>query len=287
MQSEFYTVGRNGERGLQPLSMEKAIDERPDYVVFNGSVGALMGDNAIEAKTGEKIRMYLGNGGPNLISSFHVIGEIFDDVYGEGGTMISQKNVQTTLIPAGGSAMVTFRTEVPGNYVLVDHSITRAFNKGAVGILKVEGEPDLEVYSGKISNTVYHPEGGTIQSMPIGKTPEKVALSPAKVLEHGKEIYETSCQACHQAGGKGIPGVFPPLAKSDWLMADLNRSIRVVTNGLSGEIVVNGVKYNSVMPVLHLSDEDVAAVMSYVRQNFGNNAKDMVTVEQVVKAKSE
>lgn len=287
MQSEFYTVGRNGERGLQPLSMEKAIDERPDYVVFNGSVGALMGDNAIEAKTGEKIRMFLGNGGPNLISSFHVIGEIFDDVYGEGGTMISQKNVQTTLIPAGGSAMVTFRTEVPGNYVLVDHSITRAFNKGAVGILKVEGNPDLEIYSGKISDTVYHPEGGTIQSMPLGKAPEKVALSPAKVLEHGKEIYETSCQACHQAGGKGIPGVFPPLAKSDYLMADLNRAIRAVTNGLSGEIVVNGVKYNSVMPVLHLSDEDVAAVMSYVRQNFGNDAKDMVTVEQVVKAKSE
>jgi len=285
MQSEFYTIGRNGERGLQPLSMEKAIDERPDYVVFNGSVGAMTGDNAITAKVGDKIRMYVGNGGPNLVSSFHVIGEIFDDVYTEGGTMINQKNVQTTLVPAGGSAVVTFRVDVPGNYILVDHSITRAFNKGAVGILKVDGEPNTEIYSGKLADTVYHHEGGAIQSMPSDKAPAKVSLSPDKVLAHGKEIYETSCQACHQAGGKGIPGVFPPLANSDYLMADLNRAILAVVNGLSGEITVNGVKYNSAMPSLSLSDDDVAAVLSYIRQNFGNGAKDMVTVDQVIQAK--
>ena len=80
MQSEFYTAGRYGEEGYQPFSMEKALDERADYVVFNGAVGALVGDNAVKADVGETVRLYVGNGGPNLISSFHVIGEIFDKV---------------------------------------------------------------------------------------------------------------------------------------------------------------------------------------------------------------
>jgi len=80
--------------------------------------------------------------------------------------------------------------------------------------------------------------------------------------------------------------VFPPLAQSDWLMADLDRAIKAVSSGLSGEITVNGVKYNSVMPALHLSDDDVAAVLSYIRQSFGNGAKDMVSVDQVIKAKA-
>ena len=73
------------------------------------------------------------------MSSFHVIGEIFDTVYAEGGTAVVQKNVQTTIIPAGGSAIVEFRLEVPGTYILVDHALLRAFNKGALGMLKVEG----------------------------------------------------------------------------------------------------------------------------------------------------
>ena len=85
------------------------------------------------------MRLFVGNGGPNLVSSFHVIGEIFDKVQYEGGTRF-QENVQTTLIPAGGAAIVEFHIEVPGSYVLVDHSIFRAFNKGALAILKVDGD---------------------------------------------------------------------------------------------------------------------------------------------------
>jgi nitrite reductase (NO-forming) len=146
MQSEFYAKpGANG--GPHTLDMEKGIAEQPSYVVFNGSVGALTGDNALQAKVGETVRLYVGNGGPNLVSSFHVIGEVFDHVYGEGGTMVSQKNVQTTLVPAGGSAIVEFRTEKAGSLVLVDHSIFRAFNKGALGMLKVTGQDDPQVFS--------------------------------------------------------------------------------------------------------------------------------------------
>src|SRR5579885_1208108 len=122
MQGDFYTTGKYREKGLQPFDMDKAIDERPTYVVFNGAEGALTGDKALTAKTGETVRLFVGNGGPNLVSSFHVIGEIFDRVQYEGGTHV-QENVQTTLIPAGGAAIVEFHTEVPGSYVLVDHSI--------------------------------------------------------------------------------------------------------------------------------------------------------------------
>jgi len=136
MQGDFYTTGKYREKGHQPFDMEKGIEENPTYVLFNGSEGALTGDNALTAKTKQKVRMFVGNGGPNLVSSFHVIGEIFDKVQQEGGTHF-QENVQTTLIPAGGAVTVEFHTEVPGSYVLVDHSIFRAFNKGALAILKL------------------------------------------------------------------------------------------------------------------------------------------------------
>ena len=146
MQSEFYA--KPGMNGMpHTLDMERGTDERPTHVVFNGSVGALTGDNALQAKVGETVRLFVGNGGPNLVSSFHIIGEVFDNVYGEGGTVVNQKYVQTTLIPAGGSTIVEFRTEKPGNLVLVDHSIFRAFNKGAIGMLKVSGEENLAVFN--------------------------------------------------------------------------------------------------------------------------------------------
>lgn len=146
MQSEFYTKGKTDEKGLQDFDQDKGVDENPTYVVFNGKKNALMGDKMLEAKVGETVRLYVGNAGPNLASSFHVIGEIFDRVYIEGGSKINE-NVQTTLIPAGGAVIVEFKVEEPGEYVLVDHSIFRAFNKGAIGILKVTGEKNPQVFN--------------------------------------------------------------------------------------------------------------------------------------------
>ncbi len=157
MQSEFYTDGDFMEKGLRTFNQEKALQEIPDYVVFNGAVNALNGDNALQAAVGETVRLFLGNGGPNLTSSFHVIGEIFDRVYTEGGIEANQRNVQTTAIPAGGSAMVEFEVAVPGAYKLVDHAIFRAFNKGAVGTLNVVGPENKEVFSGRTSLEDYRP----------------------------------------------------------------------------------------------------------------------------------
>lgn len=145
IESEFFTKP-SAEKGVFELSMEKGLAEHPDHVVFNGKAGALMGGE-LTAKVGETVRLYVGNIGPNGISSFHIIGEIFDKVYVEGaigGTV--NKNVQTTLIPAAGTAIVEFKVDVPGAYLLVDHSIFRVA-KGAVGVLTVSGKDNHAIFN--------------------------------------------------------------------------------------------------------------------------------------------
>jgi len=144
MQGEFYTAGRHGEPGLQPFDPAKAEDERAPYIVFNGAVGSLVGDKALQAKVGETVRIFFGVGGPNFTSSFHVIGEIFDKVYPMGSaTSGVVKDVQTVTVPPGGATFVDFKVEVPGNYILVDHALSRV-EKGLAGILQVDG-PDNPV----------------------------------------------------------------------------------------------------------------------------------------------
>lgn len=147
VQSEFYTTGGFGEKGLQAFNLDDAREEEPHYVVFNGRVGALAGDGALKVKVGETVRLFIGNGGPNLSSAFHVIGEVFDRVYPEGAIgSLPQTNIQSTLIPPGGSVIVEFRVDVPGRYLLVDHAIFRAIDKGAVGILDVSGPEAPEIF---------------------------------------------------------------------------------------------------------------------------------------------
>ena len=149
MESEFYT-GDTDEKGVAAFDITKGLEEHPTYVVFNGREGGLMGPNVLKAKVGETVRMYFGNIGPNGISSFHIIGEIFDKVYQEGGLGgPAHTGVQTTLVPSAGATIVEFKVEVPGAYTLVDHSIFRVA-KGAIGQLVVDGPENPGVYrSGK------------------------------------------------------------------------------------------------------------------------------------------
>ncbi|MBI2890290.1 MAG: nitrite reductase, copper-containing [Nitrospirae bacterium] len=294
MQSEFYTKGRFGEKGMQPFDMQKGIDENPGYIVFNGSVGSLVGDRALQAKVGETIRLFIGNGGPNLLSSFHVIGEIFDSVYAEGGIRISQNQVQTTLIPAGGSAVVEFKVDVPGTFILVDHSIFRAFNKGTLGMLKVAGPEDKAIYSGKEVDEVYLGAQAPMADKARqeltelrAKLEEEKRTNPrireiAKevLMREGQQLFLTNCSVCHQPSGEGLMNVFPPLAKSDYLMEDKARSIHIVLNGLKGPVRVNGVDYAAEMPKLNLTDDEIAAILTYVRNSWGNKG-DMVMPEEV------
>lgn len=288
MQGDFYTVGKYREKGDQPFDMQKAIEENATYVLFNGSEGSLIGDKALKAKVGDKIRIFFGNGGPNLVSSFHVIGEIFDKVYTEGGTKI-QENVQTTLVPAGGSAIVEFKVEVPGTFILVDHSIFRTFNKGALGMLKVEGDEQKALYSGQEVDSVYigdkQAKGGAVQI-----AADKLAagtLTKDDQIAAGKVLFLGTCSPCHQLEGQGVPNTFPPLARSDYLQSDKSKGVNIVLNGLKGPIKVNGVDYNNVMPPQsHLADEDIANILTYVRNSWGNTG-DAVSREEVAKARVE
>lgn len=144
MQGDFYLKGDPTQNGMHEAAVEKMAKETPDFVVFNGSAGSLAKERALKANVGETVRIFFGNAGPNAVSSFHVIGEIFDKVHPEGATE-TLSNVQTTLVPAGGATMVEFKTEVPGTYILVDHSLGR-LQKGALGYLDVEGPPRPHVF---------------------------------------------------------------------------------------------------------------------------------------------
>ena len=144
MQGDFYLDGGREEQGHHEFALAEMLDERPDYVLFNGGVGALAGENALKANVGETVRIFFGVGGPNVTSSFHVIGEIFDRVQPEGASQV-QANVQTTLVPAGGATVVEFKLDVPGTYILVDHSLGRLV-KGATAMLEVGGPEDAEVF---------------------------------------------------------------------------------------------------------------------------------------------
>ncbi len=288
MQGDFYTTGKYRQKGLQPFDMEKAIDEHPTYVLFNGKEGALTGDNALTAKTNQTVRLFVGNGGPNLVSSFHVIGEIFDKVQPEGGT-VAQHNVQTTLIPAGGAAMVEFHTDVPGSYVLVDHSIFRAFNKGALGILKVDGPEDKSIYSGKEVDSVYLGDRSepNLTAVTTAATAHAAGtLTKAEQIAAGKQLFTGTCSVCHQANGEGLANVFPPLAKSDYLAADPKRAMTIVTHGLTGKITVNGHEYDSVMPPMaQLTDDEVANILTYVLNSW-DNPGGQISKEEVAKARA-
>src|SRR5690606_9388429 len=127
------------------------------------------------------------------------------------------ENVQTTLIPAGGAAIVEFKVETTGNYLLVDHSIFRAFNKGAIGTLAVGGVADSGVFSGRQFEGIYQPEGGAMQRMPESQAAAPpVARTVAEQMTMGERVYTQNCAPCHQPSGSGIKGAFPPLAGSDY-----------------------------------------------------------------------
>lgn len=295
-QSDFYTKGKTGEKGLQQFSQEKAVDEKPTYVVFNGAQGSLVGDNALKAKVGETVRMFIGNGGPNMISSFHVIGEIFDKVYTEGGVK-TQENVQTTLIPAGGSSIVEFKLEVPGTFILVDHSIFRTFHKGTLGMLKVEGDANPSIFNSvkevkseegdkkeevKKTETKVEVKKEEIKKVEILKT-ENPSANTKKVS--GKEVFMANCSACHGENGAGVEGTFPPLAKSDFLKRLSNKSdrselIKIPMTGKKGKIVVNGKPFDGEMPAFDsLSNKEIAEVLSYVSNTWGNKANKITEAE--------
>ncbi|MEW6566566.1 MAG: copper-containing nitrite reductase [Chloroflexota bacterium] len=149
MQGEVYTEQPFGTQGHLDFSMQKLLDESPEYFIFNGAAGALTKDaHALRANVGETVRIFFGVGGPNFTSSFHVIGEIFDRVYPFAAlTSPPLTDVQTVSVPPGGATMLEFRLDVPGRYILVDHALSR-LERGLAGYLYAEGEDHPEIFSG-------------------------------------------------------------------------------------------------------------------------------------------
>ena len=149
MQGEIYTDVPYGQHGSAEFSVEKLLNERPEYFVFNGAVGALTKLHPLKAKVGENVRIFFGVGGPNYTSAFHVIGEIFDKAYLFGGVESPPLiGIQTVTVPPGGAVITEFKTHVPGNYTLVDHALARA-ERGLLGTLTVEGPPNPDIFNGK------------------------------------------------------------------------------------------------------------------------------------------
>jgi nitrite reductase (NO-forming) len=147
MQGELYTTEAFGTKGELTESYDKLLNELPEYYVFNGAANALADGNALRAKVGETVRIYFGVGGPNKTSSFHVIGEIFDNAYNLASlTAAPLTNVQTISVPPGGAAAVDFKVEVPGTYMLVDHALSRVA-RGLIGQLIVEGEEQPQIFA--------------------------------------------------------------------------------------------------------------------------------------------
>jgi nitrite reductase (NO-forming) len=157
VQSEHYTMPGAAEGDPLVTDRVAVTNEQPTYVLFNGAKGSLTGENSPRIAVGERIRIYFVNGGLNLISSFHAIGSHWDKVYPEG-TLLGPplRGSQTTLVPPGGSTIVELVGQVPAVLVLVDHALSRAFDKGALGQIIVEGEPNPEIFE------AFAPEGSPL-----------------------------------------------------------------------------------------------------------------------------
>ena len=151
MQGEIYTNEAFGSTGHLTENTQALLDEHPEYFVFNGAVGGLTTTHPLKANVGETVRIFFGVGGPNFTSSFHVIGEMFDQVYNYGSLATApMTEVQTTLVPPGGATVVEFQLQVPGRYILVDHALAR-LQRGLAGYLLVDGPDNPDIYNGTMT----------------------------------------------------------------------------------------------------------------------------------------
>jgi nitrite reductase (NO-forming) len=137
VQSEFYLNAKPDRDGNQGLDWQKLLGQAPDHIVFNGRAGQYA-SHPIEARPDELIRIYLVNAGPNRISSFHVVGGIFERVFEDGTQANPLIGVQTVNVPVGGGAIFEVRLREPGDYPFVTHAFADA-TKGAVGVLRASG----------------------------------------------------------------------------------------------------------------------------------------------------
>lgn len=187
VQSEYYLAQGRGVRDLDRAALR---DEVPTHVVFNGAVGALTDDNALQMQVGERGRIYFVNAGLNMVSSFHPIGSHWDVVYPEAALMNAPlRGSQTTLVPAGGGTVVEILGVVPETAILVDHALSRAFDKGAIGHVVISGDDDSEIFE-EVSPAQQAGDGATANDAQEAAGQEAPEADATVVIEEGSSQFQ-------------------------------------------------------------------------------------------------
>jgi nitrite reductase (NO-forming) len=265
VQSEWYTQQVSGH--LMGANYEKMLAERPDEVVFNGKAFQYR-DHPLVATAGKRIRIYFVDAGPNVWSSFHVIGAMLDKVYPDGDAAHALSNVSTYTVGPGAGAIFDLIIPKPGKYAFVDHDMAHLM-VGAVGVLDVtpNGLPSQPAPT-QAPPAQESPAMKAAATMPAGP----YHFDPAK----GAALFANNCAACHQASGMGLPGAFPPL-KGDPAVLDPNPTLQIdsVLHGVHGR-TINGKTYATPMPPFDsLSDADIADIINHERTSWANNGKEI------------
>lgn len=271
VQGEWYTQQVSG--ALMGADYEKMMQERPDEVVFNGAAFQYR-DHPLEVAPGERVRIYLVDAGPNLWTSFHVIGAIFDKVYPDGNAADALSGVSTYTVGPGAGAIFDLVIPDPGKYAFVDHDMAHMM-LGAQGILQV-GTPGTPTAP---TAAPASPASEPLPAVPTGP----YRFDAAK----GAALFAANCAACHQATGMGLPGAFPPLKDNPVVQdPDPTKQIAVVLHGLHGESV-GGIAYPSTMPPFGsvLNDAQIADIINHERSSWGGHSK-LITADQVKEARS-
>ncbi|MGH8234994.1 MAG: multicopper oxidase domain-containing protein [Rhodanobacteraceae bacterium] len=280
VQSEWYTQQISGQ--LMGPDYQKMTEERPDEVVFNGAASQYV-DHPLPVKAGERVRIYLVDAGPNLWTSFHVIGSVFDKVYPGGDSAQALNDVSAYSVGPGQGAIFDLVIPHVGKYAFVDHDFAHLMI-GAHGVLDVTatGAPSPQTPA----TTATSP--APVAALPSAKTAEVAPAGPYKFdPAHGASLYATNCSACHQPTGTGLPGAFPPLKDNPVVNdPDPTKQIKTILQGLHGENVM-GSAYPSAMPPFAgtLNDAEIADIINHERSSWGNHGKP-VTADEVKAARA-
>ena len=275
VQSEWYTQQVAGN--VMGPDYAKMQARQPDEVVFNGAAFQYAA-HPLQAAAGQRVRLYVVDAGPNLWSSFHVIGAVFDKVYPDGNPAQALDNVSAYTLGPGQGAVFDLVMNQPGKYAFVDHNMADIMI-GAQGVINVQGTngagaPKPDVTAAPPSSTPAAPASASASAAPAG--PYK--FDSAK----GAALFATNCAACHQATGTGLPGAFPPLKGNPAVLnADPATQITTILHGLHGK-AINGITYSGAMPpfAAQLNDTEIANIANHERTSWGNHGK-LVTADEV------
>jgi nitrite reductase (NO-forming) len=282
VQSEWYTQQVSGH--LMGPDYQKMTEERPDEVVFNGRASQYA-EHPLPVTAGKRVRIYLVDAGPNLGTSFHVIGAVFDKVYPGGDPAQALSDVSAYPVGPGQGAIFDLVLPNAGKYAFVDHDLAHLMI-GAHGVLEVTATGAPSPQSLAVASA--SPSPAMKAAPPSATTAERPPSGPYKFdPARGASLFAANCSACHQATGMGLPGAFPPLKGNGVVLdPDPRKQIDVILHGLHGE-AINAVTYPSTMPPfgVSLSDADIADVANHERTSWGNQAR-LITADQVKAART-